>query len=345
MENPSDPIENPDDETQDPADQIDENTQPGLSHSTLNRLPDGEPTCCEHEWTVRFLTYHPASVVPRRMYFSSCNTNTAKPLMFTLLSPGENRKHPEPDPSSGAIIRREMDPRTGKLTPKEMRRFPECIWMEGIATVGDCQTIGVLCRRKFEDKDYDFDSLSTHEDADWMTEKRCAKHSMWLYEWKNGDIRTEPKKYVVHRALDFDWEYGNNYLRLAEDQNVYGIGAKARGYGGGTCHEADPFTVLDRKNYKFTDRGYSWACGTGYTLFNRPTYNKTTGKFALMCGTDGSKAGAPLGGFWFRREDQKSREFYHTSYEGIRIKGGPGAKLPMADGGAIWACWSVYRGK
>ncbi|MEQ9365026.1 MAG: hypothetical protein RIF32_12315, partial [Leptospirales bacterium] len=65
---------------------------PGLRHSTLDRLPDGEPTCCEHEWTVRMLHYHPASVVPRRMYFSACDTDTKKPSMFASLSLGENRK-------------------------------------------------------------------------------------------------------------------------------------------------------------------------------------------------------------------------------------------------------------
>ncbi|MCB1320562.1 MAG: hypothetical protein KDK34_09935 [Leptospiraceae bacterium] len=306
-----------------------------IRHTIIERLPDGEPTCCEHEWNVRYLHYHPASVVPRRMYHSACNTDTNTPSMFTSVSLGENRRHPEPDPSSGAIIRSEYDPATGRLIPKEMRRFKECIWSEGIATSSDCSTIAMLCRRNFDDKDFDFDSLATHKDKDWMTQPKCAHHSMWLYEWNNGDIMSTPRKYVVHRSMDFDWEYGNNYLRYAEDQNVYGIGMKARVFGGGGCHEADAFLVLNRTDYHFTDRGYAWACGTGHTIFNRPVYNEETGKFALMCGTDGSNAGSNLAGYWFRREDLQSKEFFRTNFSNIHFKGGPGALLPMEDGGYL----------
>ena len=32
---------------------------------------------------------------------------------------------------------------------------------------------------------------------------------MWLYEWTNGDIQSEPRKYIVHKSIG-SWEYGNN---------------------------------------------------------------------------------------------------------------------------------------
>ena len=65
-----------------------------------------------------------------------------------------------------------------------------------------------------------------------------AKHEMWMFEWKNGDLHSRPKKFVIHRAMNFDWEYGNNYLRMGND-GTYDIAVKARVYGGGGCHEAD----------------------------------------------------------------------------------------------------------
>jgi hypothetical protein len=281
------------------------------------------------------LHYHPGAVVPRRMYFSACNTQSSTPKMFVSLSLGENAQHPTEDPSSGAIIETLLNPSSGALEPTSVaRRFPECIWMEGLATSDDCSTIGVLCRRKFGDADYDFDSLSTHPDKDWMTQPACADHEMWLYEWTNGDITSDPQKYVVHRAVGTGWEYANNYLRLGDD-GTYGIGVKARVFGGGVCHEADAFLVLDRTNFNMTTRGWSWACGTGHTLFNHPIYNPATQKYAVLCGTDASTHGSPLGGLWMRLEDGKAHEFHTVSYSGIRIKGGVGALHPLEDGGYL----------
>ncbi len=97
---------------------------------------------------------------------------------------------------------------------------------------------------------------------------------MWLYEWTNGDITSLPKRYIVHKSIG-SWEYGNNYLLYGENDNSYGIAVKST-VGEDSCHEADAFLVLDRTNYDMTNRAWSWACGTGHTLFNRPAYDPTT---------------------------------------------------------------------
>ena len=311
---------------------IDPDAGPRSLNTLLETLPDGEPTCCEREWIIRMLHYHPAAVVPRRMYFASCNTDSATPTMFVSLSLGENRVHPEPDPSSGAILETVFDSTTGRFEVRREHRFEECVWMEGITASSDCSTVAALCRRSRGDTDFDFDSLATHANHEWMTQARCAKQEMWLYEWNNGDITSAPEKFVVHRAVDTEWEYGNNYLRLAEDQNTYGIGVKARVFGGGGCHEADAFLVMDRSDHRFTGRGYHWACAFGHTLSNRPVFNPVTGQYALLCGTDGSHTGGPLAGYYFRLEDRPAREFLQTSYQGIQSKGGPGGVLALPDG-------------
>ena len=317
---------------------------PGTVLSSSTALPDGEPTCCEHEWTIRALHYHPGATTPRRMYFSACDTAGATPTMWVSLAVGVNAQHPEEDPSSGALIETRLDSGTGTLVPTGVaRRFPECVWMEGVATSDDCSTIGVLCRRKYGDADFDFDSLATHADKDWMTQPDCADQEMWLYEWTNGDITTEPGKYVVHRAVGTGWEYGNNTLHLGDD-NTYGIGVKARVFGGDTCHEADAFLVMDRADHHLTSRGWSWACGTGHTLFNHPTYNPATQKYAVLCGTDASNHGSPLGGLWMRVEDGTANEFHTVNYEGLRIKGGVGALRPLADGGYLGAIIGIDGG-
>ncbi|MCB1176978.1 MAG: hypothetical protein KDK36_05305, partial [Leptospiraceae bacterium] len=310
-----------------------------IFHTIINSLPGSKPTCCEHEWTVRFLHYHPSAVVPRRMYFASCNKKSDTPKMFTSFSLGKNEKHPKPDPSSGAILESKFNPETGKLEQTgDIAHFPECVWMEGISVSEDCNTITALCRRKYGDTDFDVDSLSTHPNKDWMTQPKCAQLSMWMYEWKNGNIHSKPKKILVHKAVDFGWEYGNNYTRNGENDNSYGVAIKARvADPKGQCHEADAFLVMDQKNYKMMDRGYYWACGTGHTTFNRLAYNPFSKKYAMMCSTDYStiRKSNKFTGFWIRTENEKSKEFGYTNNENIHTKGGTGTILPTSDGGFI----------
>jgi len=278
----------------------------------------------------------PLAIVPRRMYFASCNTDSAHPDFFVSLTLGEDAPHPERDPTGGGIARFRYDAATQKFAKVEQRYFPECLEMHGIATSADCSTVAALCRVESGTPGADKDSLATHPSADWMTQPyKCGdkkNDEMWLFEWNSGSLGSGLKRYIVHKAIG-SWEYGNNYLLLGENDNTYGIAVKAT-VGDNDCHEADAFLVLDRTSYDMTNRAWSWACGTGHTLFNRPAFDPTTKKYAMMCSTDYNEAEqGGLGAYFFRMEDSPATEFHHLNLDGIKNKGGASTLLALPDGG------------
>ncbi|MCU0664410.1 MAG: hypothetical protein MUC50_19030, partial [Myxococcota bacterium] len=321
----------------------DTDTVPSLSqgtyaNTTSSSLPGGEPTACEWEWTIRTLAYSPGTPFPRRMYFSSCNTDSEAPEMFASLTLGVNAPHPEEDPSSGGIVRTRLNQATGALEVIDSRHFPECLEMHGVATSSDCSVIAALCRIPSGTEGADADPLAEHPSADWMTQPvvcgdRGLNDEMWLYEWTDGNLQSAPKRYIVHKAIG-SWEYGNNYLIYGESDDTYGIAVKATVFGGGICHEADAYLVLDRTNYSLTERAWTWACGTGHTTFNRPAYNPGSKKYAMMCSTDynqGEVGG--LGAVIFRLEDGAANEFHFVNVDGISNKGGASVLLPEGNDG------------
>lgn len=269
--------------------------------------------------------------------------------MLTSLTVGENAAHPEPDPSAGAVIVSDLDDASGTLSASASQLFPECISTHGVAVSEDCQTIGVLCRVPSGTPGFDHDALATHRDADWMTQPhicgdRGLNDEMWLYEWTNGDIESPPTKTIVHKAIG-SWEYGNNYLRFDEAGQTWGIAVKATvggENGPDTCHEADAFLVLDRTSHTMTNRGWSWACGTGHTTFNRLAFDPSSSKFAMLCSTDYNEDGVGgLGAFVFRTEDGPAQEFHYLNLDGIQGKGGASAIVPRQGGGYLGAIVGV----
>ncbi len=313
----------------------------GEVRSTLmDALPGGLPTACEWEWTIRTLHYDPGHSNPRRMYSASCNAGgTAR--LYQSLAVGQDAPHPTPDPTSGALIAADLDETSGTLNRVDQRLFAECRSMHGVAVSDDCQTIGVLCRIPSGTPGFDKDVVATHPQADWMTNPYVCgdklNDEMWLFEWTNGDIQTEPKRYIVHKSIG-SWEYGNDYLRLSDDGAFWGIGVKATvgGAEGSTCHEADAFLIMDRESESYTTRGWSWACGTGHTLMNRIAYDPTTRKFAALCSTDYNEAGTGgLGAYVFRMEDGPAQEFHYLNLEGIQNKGAASSIVPRTGGGFL----------
>lgn len=311
-----------------------------VQNTLLDELPGGLPTACEWEWSVRTLHYDPGHSTPRRMYSASCEAGgTAR--MFQSLALGPDAPHPTPDPTSGALLVSELDEASGTLTPTDQRLFEQCRSMHGVAVSDDCQTIGVLCRVPSGTQGFDKDVLATHPDADWMTNPYVCgdklNDEMWLFEWTNGDIQTEPKRYIVHKSIG-SWEYGNDYLRLSEDGASWGIGVKATvgGAEGSGCHEADAFLIMDRESETYTTRGWSWACGTGHTLMNRIAEDPTTGKFAALCSTDyNSEETGGLGSYVFRMEDGAPQEFHYLNLDGIQNKGAASSIVPRTGGGFL----------
>ena len=306
--------------------------------SYIMDLPGGEPTACEWEWTVRLLTYSPGAEFPRRMYFSSCNTESATPDMLVSLTVGPNAAHPQEDPTSGGIIRTRLSEATGELEVVDSRHFPECQEMQGIAASADCSTFAALCRIASGTEGADGDPLSQHPDADWMTNAvECGdgklNDELWLYEWTDGNLQSTPKRYIVHKSIG-SWEYGNNYLVYGENDNSYGIAIKTTVGDTNACHEADAYLVLDRTDYSLTQRAWTWACATGHTLFNRPAYNAGSKKYAMMCSTDYNQMEiGGLGAIAFRLEDGPTREFHYVNVDGIANKGGASVLLPEGDSG------------
>jgi hypothetical protein len=157
---------------------------------------------------------------------------------------------------------------------------------------------------------------------------------MWLYEWTDGDLQSTPKRYIVHKSIG-SWEYGNNYLVYGENDDSYGIAIKATVGDTNACHEADAYLVLDRSNYSFAEqRGWTWACATGHTLFNRPAYNAGSKKYAMMCSTDYNEGEiGGLGAVAFRLEDGPTHEFHYVNVDGIANKGGASVLLPEGNDG------------
>lgn len=306
--------------------------------SSSGPLPEGLPTACEWEWTVRTIHYNPAATTPRRLYTASCQAGD-KAKMFTSLAVGPNVPLPEADPTSGALVVAELDEAKGTLQPTTQQLFKECVSMHGVAVSDDCQTIGVLCRTASGRQGFDKDVFATHPDTEWLSHPgKCGDRlndEMWLYEWTNGDIQSTPKRYIVHKSIG-SWETGNDYLRLSKDGSSWGIGVKATVIAPDTCHEADSFLIMDRKTETFTTRGWGWACGTGHTTMNRIAHDPTTGKFAALCSTDynDSKKGG-LGAFVFRMDDGPHQEFHYLNQDQIWGKGGASSIVPRTGGGFL----------
>ncbi|MBF0442451.1 MAG: hypothetical protein HQK54_11145, partial [Oligoflexales bacterium] len=162
----------------------------------------------------------------------------------------------------------------------------------------------------------------------------------WLYEWSDGNIQNNPKKFVVHKAIG-SWEYGNHYLILGEEDNTYGMSLKTMVFGpdGKSKHDGDAFGIISRSDYSLlTGRSRMWSCASGHTLFNHPSFNPATKKYAVMCGTDLPALGTSGagGGFWMRVEGKNAEGFADASlYKSLSISGGPTSLQPLADGGFI----------
>lgn len=232
---------------------------------------------------------------------------------------------------SGMIMQTTLDPSLNQLNLVKQRHFPECKEMVGIDTSRTCGVVAALCRTEAGRTDFDKDIVATHPDEDNRLIDEEADE-MWLYEWTNGDILSEPDKYIVHQGIG-GWEYGQYSLVYGENDNSYGIALKST-HGG---HEADSFTVLDRDDYTFdTSRGWDWSCGSGHTIHNRPSYNPATQEYGLLCGTDYNNMDAGRhGSISFTTETEEKPNFLLLHRSRTLMKGGPGALHPLPDGGWI----------
>lgn len=305
----------------------------GLIQSNVFMLPDERVLSCEHPYTTRLTTNNfGRGIHPQTMHFSACGTNTITPTMFASITLAETDPN---DPNkflnnrSGMLVQTILNATTNQLEVVGQRHFPECEEMVGIDTSSSCGVVAALCRTNLGRTDFDKDIVATHPNPNnWLMDD--GKDEMWLYEWTNGDIHSEPDKYIVHKGIG-SWEYGLYSLVLGENDNTYGVALKSTRGG----HEADSFSVVDRDSYALdTSRGWDWSCGSGHTIHNRPGYNPVTKQYGMLCGTDWNNLDAGgYGSISFTTETKEKPNFLLLQQKRIRQKGGPGALHPLADGG------------
>lgn len=268
------------------------------------------------------------------MHFSACMTDTETPSMFASFTlAATDPEDPEEyfNNQSGMIVQTTLDPSLNQLNVIKERHFPECKEMIGIDSSSSCGVVAALCRTEAGRTDYDKDIVATHPNPDnWLSADEADE--MWLYEWTNGDILSEPDKYIVHQGIG-GWEYGQYSLVYGENDNSYGIALKSTRGG----HEADSFTVLDRDTYTFdTSRGWEWSCGSGHTIYNRPSYNPVSQEYGMLCGTDFNNLDAGrYGSISFTTETEEKPNFLLLQRSRTLMKGGPGALHPLPNGGWI----------
>ncbi|MFK7804294.1 MAG: hypothetical protein AB8G95_21850 [Anaerolineae bacterium] len=305
----------------------------GLISSNLFSIPNDQILSCEHAYTTRLTTNNFArGIHPQNMHFSSCNTETDTPTLYTSLTLAQT----DPDNASnyfnnqsGMIVQSILNTTTNQLDTIGNRHFPECKEMVGIDTSNSCGVVAALCRTNSGRTDFDKDVVATHPNPNnWLQDE--GKDEMWLYEWTNGDIQSEPAKYIVHKGIG-SWEYGLYSLVYGENDNTYGVALKSTRGG----HEADSFSVVDRDTYSLdTKRGWDWSCGSGHTIHNRPGYNPFTQEYGMLCGTDWNNLDAGrYGSISFTTETEENQNFLLLQQYRLRQKGGPGAVHPLADGG------------
>jgi hypothetical protein len=294
------------------------------------------------------------------MFFSSCNKDTDKPTVFISLTVASKNAAAENKDTSGALIQATFNPETKKFDVTRSKYFPECRYLEGVATSSDCSRVGVLCRRKEGDSDYNVDALAPLWEsgswwAEWFTQPNCAHQELWLYDWKTRAIDDQASKVVLSRAVRESFGLTNQLIYAEGDgatgKGTYGInfGATVAGKEEPTpyCHVADTSLVVDlddtanpAQNFRISDKRTDvWACGVGHTAFTSLAYNPSSHTFARVCQTDGNRDGLlNENEMDVAIESKDSTPFWWSdSWTQSTAKGRPHSLQPVADGGFIAA--------
>ncbi|MEM7136563.1 MAG: hypothetical protein AAF500_08290 [Myxococcota bacterium] len=333
----------------------------GAVVSSLVTLPFGLASACEHDGSERVLSERNRSIVPARMYSAGCTdaSGTRRVFVSVPVEGGHVRTHPQlaDQQNSALIFEAALDSSTSEfaLTGNAVNRT-DCLDAHGIAVSSDCSTVATLCRRPHYTSDNepstaDLVAAFGNDDIDQpgpIGGEHDERHvtyndEMWLYEWQAQRLDEEPDKYVVHKGigpLTRARGLGSYYLLNGENDNSYGYAVRAS-TGGGTRHVADSFLVVDRSGDEYAiapGRGYTWACGRGHTLFNRPVYNPFSRKYAIWCTTDTNDDRIPgLKGFWFQTESSPRNEFLRVQGNGDHRQGAVQVLQPLSDGNFIGA--------
>lgn len=315
--------------------------------STANDALDGaRVTAEEHRNVVRILAYYPGmsaapyNVVPGRTYTETCVYNGQRKIFASL----STKATYSATTRSGTIVSANVGS-TGAISGFAQRDFPECKEMNGIAVSSDCTTVAALCRRPASSTGSTKDLVAALPTGNWKTALTATPAAnvdhMWLYEWKNTGLSPLPasptNRYVVSKAIGGGWEIGHQHLLM--NNTHYGISMKST-TGGANPHQGDSFVVVNRATTSIdTSRGWSWACGAGHTLSNRPAVYGS-GAFAALCTTDWHGVGTDYtkGGIWMHVEGKTAqlvRSIYRSTVSPNRFNGGATSLIALSGGGYI----------
>lgn len=294
---------------------------------------------------------------PRGMYSAACGDGESPSRYFVSFNveSGSDEALPEDGELGplvqetwwhGALLEASVDA-SGSMAPVMAQGMDECIEMRGIVAAPDCSFVAALCMRAIhtsETEPFTRDLVAESENPDALYNPRNGgthPDELWLYEWANADLQSEPEKFVIHKSAGSSWHYMNYRLVLA-DTNTYGVLSKA--YRGG--HEGSSMLVIDREADAFTDRTRTWgACaGGGHPLFGFLAHNPATGRFAAHCGGDwddgeGGDPVTPMRGI--RIEGEGAFRLYRTIPQRGQTRGAPGGIVPLDDGGYLLAFTTV----
>ena len=305
--------------------------------STELTLPKNAVLSKEHKNMIQLLTrvVGEPNLATQTMGFAACGVTGSAPTMFTALTLAEptvkDGKSVYNNNASGAIIQSEINRTNGEHSGFSMIEFPECKEMSDVASSQQCGgPVAALCRTSqsyFEEHKPEgasdpldlVDSYNDKSDGPRLFDPRHenASDQILLYEWVDGDIDQEPSRYIVNKAIDINWNYGQFSLDFAESDTgtlgnkkggTYGISLKVASKDRfNALHQSDSLIIVnrDQAGYSIQDvqedgklirneagevidkaRGWVNSCGAGHTTHNRSAHNMCTNEYAVLCTSD-----------------------------------------------------------
>ena len=351
----------------------------GIIKSLSSGLPEGLRNAAERKafphylGSLKALDGNHIKQLPIRTYFASCMTDTAEPRMFISMTLEDTSATADPDiPTIGSVMEAIYNPGTKTLqrTGNETT-IPLCQETHGIAVSSDCSTVAVLCNTDFEKpvsetESFTRDLIAEHGDS-WMIQpnneaavnaknpglsqeelekKYKYNGEMWLLEWDDKAITSEPDRYVIHKAVG-GHQLGASTLVYAEDQDTYGAAFTTAVFDpNGGRHRSAALLVIDRNTWTLNpedpdnnnrERGWSWDCVNGHVLHIRTFFNPFAGHFGALCTTDNAKywSASSKGAIGVKMETRSSLfggpESHLVASHSAGVTNGAGHKLIAVD--------------
>jgi hypothetical protein len=161
--------------------------------------------------------------------------------------------------------------------------FKMCDVNMGEITVSkNCSIIGVICETNYKNTSNGFEFQPINE-----TLPNLLKN-MYLFEWTNGKITSEPERAVLLSDRGGGWNFGHLSLKLNNDATRYDFNLKSSIFGNDSVwheHRADGY-VLRLENYDiYEPLGRMRICGS-HAIHFRLTHNEFHDLTTQVCSGD-----------------------------------------------------------